>query len=313
MSESSRPEASAPDAFTLAAFIVAVVLGGGNFIAVRFSNRELDPFWGAGLRFTLAAVVFVTIALGLRLRWPTGRHLALTLAYGGLNFGLSYALLYWALVRVTAGFGAVILAVVPLITILLAVAHRMERLNTRTLVGSMLSLIGIIVMTVRPGDVDLPISGLLAMLVAAVTVGEGVIVSKKVSGYHPVMTNAVGMTVGAVILLAMSAFAAESWLIPSQAEVIWSVAYLILLGSVGLFVLFLLVVRKWTASATSYSFVLFPVVTMLLGAWIADEPITYGGVIGAVLVMSGVWFGALSPGARRAPELERAEQSTINT
>jgi drug/metabolite transporter (DMT)-like permease len=313
MSESSRPEASAPDAFTLAAFTVAVVLGGGNFIAVRFSNRELDPFWGAGLRFTLAATVFVTIALALRLRWPTGRHLALTLAYGGLNFGLSYALLYWALVRVTAGFGAVILAVVPLITILLAVAHGMERLKARTLVGSMLSLIGIIVMTVRPGDVDLPITGLLAMLVAAVTVGEGVIVSKKVSGYHPVMTNAVGMTVGAVILLAISAFAAESWLIPSQTEVIWSVAYLILLGSVGLFVLFLLVVRKWTASATSYSFVLFPVVTMLLGAWIADEPITYGGVTGAVLVMSGVWFGALSPGARRAPDLEQAEQSTIRT
>jgi drug/metabolite transporter (DMT)-like permease len=63
----------------------------------------------------------------------------------------------------------------------------------------------------------------------------------------------------------------------------------------------LLVVRKWTASATSYAFVLFPVSTMLLGAWIADEPITGQGVAGAILVMSGVWFGALSPGARRAP------------
>ncbi len=40
-----------PDALTLAAFAVAVTLGGGNLLAVRVSNRELPPFWGAGLRF----------------------------------------------------------------------------------------------------------------------------------------------------------------------------------------------------------------------------------------------------------------------
>jgi drug/metabolite transporter (DMT)-like permease len=80
---------------------------------------------------------------------------------------------------------------------------------------------------------------------------------------------------------------------------VWSVAYLVTLGSVGLFVLILLVVRRWTASATSYVFVLFPVVTMLLGALLADEPLTARGVIGALVVMSGVWFGALAPSARQ--------------
>jgi drug/metabolite transporter (DMT)-like permease len=45
--------------------------------------------------------------------------------------------------------------------------------------------------------------------------------------------------------------------------------------------------------------VLFPIVTMLLGAWLADEPLTATGVFGAAVVMSGVWFGALAPAARR--------------
>ncbi len=72
------------------------------------------------------------------------------------------------------------------------------------------------------------------------------------------------------------------------------------LGSVGLFILVLLVVRRWTVSATSYMFVLFPVVTLALAAWLLDEPITGEAVTGAALVMLGVWFGALSPGARRA-------------
>ncbi|MDP8929435.1 MAG: EamA family transporter, partial [Actinomycetota bacterium] len=66
---------------TLGSFAVAVTLGGANFLAVRFSNRELPPFWGAGLRFSLAALLFVGIAFALRLRWPRGRELALTVVY----------------------------------------------------------------------------------------------------------------------------------------------------------------------------------------------------------------------------------------
>lgn len=123
----------------------------------------------------------------------------------------------------------------------------------------------------------------------------------KIAGNHPAMTNAVGMTAGAGVLLVFSRIAGESWFIPTQTEVRWAVAYLVTVGSVGLFVLFLLVVRQWTASATSYAFVLFPVVTMLLGAWIADESLTYQGLAGAVLVMTGVWFGALAPGERSSP------------
>ena len=38
----------------LAAFVAESVLAGGNAVAVRFSNRELAPLWGAGLRCSRA-------------------------------------------------------------------------------------------------------------------------------------------------------------------------------------------------------------------------------------------------------------------
>jgi drug/metabolite transporter (DMT)-like permease len=291
-------EARQPGGFTIAAFAVAVTLGGANFLAVRFSNRELPPIWGAGMRFALAAALFIVIARLLRLRRPRGRLLVLTVVYGLLSFAISYALMYWALVRVTAGVATVVMAVVPLVTLLLATAQRLERLTGRAVVGSVLALAGIVWMTVGPQDVDLPLAPLVAMLLAALSIGESVIVSKRVAGNHPAMTNAVGMSTGAIALLAMSAIAGEQWVIPRQTEVVWSVLYLVTLGSVGLFILTLLVIRHWTASATSYMFVLFPVVTMLLGAWLADEPISFQGVVGAALVMAGVWFGALSRAAR---------------
>lgn len=289
-----------PGGFTLTAFAAAVALGGTNFLAVRFSNRELEPFWGAGLRFSLAALIFAAIVTALRMQWPRGRDLLLAGLYGVCSFALSYAFMYWALVRVTAGMATVVLAVVPLVTLLLAAAQRLEPLNRRTVLGSLLALGGIVLATAGPEEV-LPVSGLLAMLAAALALGQSVILSKRVSGNHPAMTNAVGLATGAPLLLGLSALTGEQWVLPSQPEVVWSLAYLVTFGSVGLFVLVLLVVRQWTASATSYMFVLFPVVTMLLGTWLADEPLTTRGVLGAGVVMSGVWFGALAPAVKRHP------------
>jgi drug/metabolite transporter (DMT)-like permease len=113
--------------------------------------------------------------------------------------------------------------------------------------------------------------------------------------------------------LALSLIAGERWALPSEPDTVLAIAYLVVLGSVGLFVLVLLVVRRWTASVTSYVFVLFPVVTMIVEAWLLDEPLTLRGISGALVVMAAVWFGALSRPSRgltqRSPMLPLKEYS----
>jgi drug/metabolite transporter (DMT)-like permease len=287
-----------PDGLTLGAFTLLVLVGGGNFLAVRLSNLELPPFWGASLRFGLAASLFVLVALARRLTFPRGPQLAWTVVYGVLAFATFYALMYWALVRVTASVATVVLASVPLVTLLLTAAQGLERLRVRNAVGAVLALSGIAWMTAGPQHVVVPVGALAAMGAAAVCVGQSIIVGKRVSANHPVVTNAVGMTVGAVLLLALSALAGETWAAPRGTEAVLAVAYLVTFGSMGLFVLVLLVVRRWTASATSYMFVLFPVATMALEATLLGEPITRQTATGAALVMVGVWFGALRPVTR---------------
>ena len=300
-----------PGGSTIAAFVATVILGGANFLVVRISNQELPPLWGAGLRFSLAAALFVLIAFGLRLHWPRGRQLLLTTLYGFLSFTISYALVYWALISLTAGVTTVVLATVPLVTLLLAVAHSLETLRWRAVVGSLLAVAGVAWMFVGPQNLELPVIPVLAVFGAALSISESVILGKKVSGSHPAVINAVAMTVGALGLLGLSAAVGEQWALPRQPEVVWSLVYLVTLGSVGLFVLILLVVRRWTASATSYAFVLFPVVTLALGAWLADEPVTMDSLVGTALVMAGVWFGALSPGARRPTHADEERPAPV--
>ncbi|TVR88133.1 MAG: EamA family transporter [Trueperaceae bacterium] len=295
MSSGQATAPARPDAIALVLFGLCVLLGSGNFLAVRFSNLELPPLWGAGLRFALAAIVFTALAFATRRPWPRGAMLARTVVFGLLNFGLFFALMYWSLLHVTAGVATIVLASVPLVTLALAVMQRMERFQTRSLVGGVAALLGIGWIAFAPTALDVPLVPLLALLAAVATIGQSIILGKHVSANHPAITNAVAMSAGAALLLTASLAAGETWSWPSLPEARWALLYLVAFGSVGLFALTLLLIRRWTPSAASYAFVVIPVTTMLLEAWIANVPITATALVGAGLVIVGVWFGALAP------------------
>jgi drug/metabolite transporter (DMT)-like permease len=280
-----------PDRQALGAFIGAVVIGGSNFVAIRFSNRELAPLWGAGLRFALAAAVFGILVAALRLSLPRGRALALVAAYGVLAFGGAYGCLYWAMQEIPAGVAAVVLAVGPLVTLLLAVGHRMEHLSGRAVAGAVVALVGSALIFLEPGSIDFGWGSFALLGLAALCASESVVVSKLAGRHHPVAMNFVGMSLGAAVLLAGAGLAGERLVLPANADTQLAVAYLVA-ATVGLFLLVLVVVQRWTASATSYIFVLMPVVAITLGAVIADEGIAITTVAGGAVVALGVWLGA---------------------
>ena len=86
------------DRTTLVAFAVAVLVGGLNFVAVRFSNRELPPFEWAALRFAAASLLFLAYARVRGIPLPRGRSLTGAVLFGLLGFSGAYAFLYWGLV-----------------------------------------------------------------------------------------------------------------------------------------------------------------------------------------------------------------------
>ena len=282
-----------PDRLALGVFAGAVVIGGSNFVAVRFSNRELDPLWGAGLRFGLAALVFGVLIAALRLRLPRGRVLAAATVYGLLAFAGTYGCLYWALQDVPAGIGAVVMAIGPLLTLLLAVAHRLEQLTVRALAGSLIALAGTTLIFFQSGTGGYRWQSYALLIAAVVCASESVIVSKRIGPQHPVVTNAVGMTAGAAVLLLAAVVAGETFALPTGGETQLAVLYLVA-ATVGLFLAMLYVVQRWTASATAYVFVLMPIVALIVGALIADEEITATTILGGAIVFAGVYLGALA-------------------
>jgi drug/metabolite transporter (DMT)-like permease len=281
------------DRATLVAFGTGSVLAGGNGVAIRFSNRELDPLWGAGLRFVLSALLMFAVVALLRMTLPRGRALVGAVVFGLLQFAATYAFAYYALVELHAGFGQILLALVPLLTLFLAVGQRQERFRVTALGGSLLALAGIVVMSSAAFEGSLPLLSVLAAIASALCFAEAAVLVRWLPPVHPVAMSAVGMTTGAIALVLAALVAGETLGLPNRSETWSAVVYLATFGSVGVFLLYLFVLGRWVASRAAYSFVLIPIVTVLLSAWLDDEPLGLGLVLGGALVLAGVYVGAL--------------------
>ena len=277
----------------LAAFVSGAVLAGGNAVAIRFSNRELDPLWGAGLRFAVAAVVFAALLVLLRLGLPRGRALLGVVLYGAFTFGGAFSLAYYALVELHAGFGQILLALVPLAALLLTVLQGQERLRIAAVLGSLLALAGVLVMSSASLEGELPVPSVLAAIGSAFCFAQGAVVVRRFPAVHPVTTNAIGMAVGASLLLAAALIVGETVELPPEGETWAALTYLVAVGSVAVFLLYLIVLERWTASRTSYQFVLIPFFTVAISAWLDDEPLGWAMAFGGLLVLAGVYVGAL--------------------
>jgi drug/metabolite transporter (DMT)-like permease len=282
------------DRRVLIAFLAVVVLGGTNLVLVVKVARQLDPLWGAALRF-LGAALLTVLAVGvLRARLPRGRELVVSALYGVFAFTLGFGLFFWGTQRVPAGIASVIIGSVPLLTLLLAVLQRLEPFRVRGLAGAILAIAGIAAISAKPASGTLPILSVLTLVGAAAATAQAAITVRRIRDAEPLPVNAVGMAVGSVLLLLGAMVSGESLDAPSSVGVGLALAVMIVTSPL-LFVLYVFVVQRWSASAAAYQLVLFPLVSIPLSAILLDEHISASLLLGAPLVLLGVWVGALAP------------------
>ncbi len=300
-----------PSRTTIIAFVFLVLIGGSNAVAVRFSNLELPPFWGATIRFAAAALILWIIVFARRIEVPKGRALAGVLIFGLMANGINYALLYYALVEITAGMTMVVTSFVPLLTLLFALAHGQELFRWRGIVGIFIAIGGIVLALGGGLGTAVPLASLVALILSVIVLAEAPVILKQFPPSHPMATNAVAVSTGTLFVLGLSLIVGEKWSLPTNSDTWISFIYLVVLGTVVLFYLYLLVLSRWTASRTNYAFLLFPIVTVTLAAWLLGEVVTITFVIGGAIVLFGVWVGALS-GSPAKPEVAAVPEAALD-
>jgi drug/metabolite transporter (DMT)-like permease len=282
------------DQTTLVAFLLTVGLAGGNAVAIDVVSAELDAYWAAGTRFVAAGFVFAVLMILLRIGLPTGRALVGAVIYGVIGFGAAFGLAFVAIPMTGAGTGQLLLSLVPLLTLVLSPLHRLEAFRVRAALGSLIALAGVAILTVDRLNLEVPPAGIGLDILAAVCFAEAGIVVKLTPRAHPVATNAIAMLTGSALLFPLSLLVGEAWRLPSGQDTWVAVSYLVLLGSVGVFWLYVFVIGRWSASTVSFEFLLIPLITIPASAVLTGEAITLIMVAGAALILLGVYFGALA-------------------
>ena len=280
------------DRVTQAAFVATILIGGANAIAVRLTLRELTPFWGAALRFLLATLALGIVTLLFRRRRPARRHLPGILLFGIFNFGLTYVFLYTGIRGAPAGTAAVLTALVPLFTLLLAVAQRIERFRKAGLAGALIAVSGIAVIFSNQVSLNVPVTALLSLVAASAVIAQTSVLVKRFPPGDPIIANSLAMPIGAAVLITVSLLTGEHWVLPVRSESWLAMGYLVFFATIVNFSLSLFVLSRWSASVASYGFLLSPLVTITLGALLLGETVQPAFVVGGVLVLAGVYVGA---------------------
>ena len=281
------------------AFFLTAVLGGGNSVAVRFSNVELAPFWGATIRLGLSAFLFWLIVWLWRIPIPQRRDAVVLLLTGFFSVGVSFGLLYFGFVKLQASLGSVIIAMGPLMTFFLAVLHGIESFRWQSLLGGVIALAGISIAVRAQLGTEIPFLSVVALIIGSAISAEGNVILKIFSPKSdPMATNALTLSAGVTLLALTSLLVGEMHNLPTRPATWIAISYTVVPGSVIMFYLFVWLLSRWSASATSYVIMLFPIVATIAGALLANEKVTLTFVFGGVFVLFGVWIGALMKPSR---------------
>lgn len=296
-----------PERNVLVAFGFFVLVTGGASVAIRITYQEMAPFWTGAARFMLGAVIFWGIAAVRKISVPKGKALWGAVIFGVLTVGLTFLFASWALVVIPASLYQILMATVPLMTLFLSAIHGVEAITRRGIFGAFLAILGVAVTVGGASSENFSLPHVGAVILAAAFLAEGGVVIKKFPPNPPIITNAIGMTTGSIILLAVSKIKGEAWAMPTQANTVAAFVYLLFFVTVLGFLLYMFVLGKWTASGTSYGFVMLPLVTMVAAAVIAGETITLSFLLGGALVLAGVFVGALLPSKKMPEEVEECK------
>jgi drug/metabolite transporter (DMT)-like permease len=269
---------------------------GSSYLFIEVAVREIEPTAMMFLRLAVAGVLLLgflrwqrgpTALAEVRAAWRPG------LVLGLINGALPFTLIAWGQKHIDSGVAATVNATIPIFVVLLAIRFRpSERATGLRLVGILAGLVGVAVLTGGQPDVGLwAIAGVLAVVVASVSYAAGGLYGQlRLEGTPgPVLATA-SMVGGALILLPLAVLQFPTEL-PSW-EAAASLAALTVLGTVlGQLVLYR-TLRLHGASRLSLVTYLMPIVAILWGVLLLNEPITAGLVLGLALILLGVGVGS---------------------
>jgi len=278
------------------AFIAIYIIWGSTYLMNKIAVSELPAFFLASFRFLCASVLLFGIALvsGTKLS-ITKRQLRNSIFVAILFMVSGNGLFVWALQFLDSGFAALLASTQPLFVLLLMRLLDNKRMQTQSIVGVALGIIGMYLL-VSQRELVTDEDTLLGMLIVfSCVIGwsyASVFVSKADLPKNHLVSTGYQMAIAYVLLALVSLVIGEEWTSPLEwsTDVQWSMALLIIFGSLVAFTAFNYLLKQVSTEKVATASYVNPVVALFLGWWILDEQLTTQSLIAAGILLIGVYF-----------------------
>ena len=281
-----------------------VFLWSTGFIGAKFGLPAAEPFTMLGIRMGIACLLLLILMPFFNVRWPKAvADYGNLILVGVLVHGIYLGGVFFAIYRgVDAGISAIIVGLQPLLTAAIAVSWLNESLTRLKSLGLLTGFVGIFIVISQQGiGVDgINSAGILACVISLVAISIGTIYQKRFCTHCDLLPSVFIQYIGAGMLFLWLSF----WL--ENQDIFWSLrfsltlAWLVIVLSIGAVVLLMWLIRVGEASKIASLFYLVPPM-VAIEAWILfGETMSLFSIAGVGLCVTGVLLVLKSPSVGRS-------------
>lgn len=271
--------------------LLSIVWGGSYFFA-KVAVEDVGPITVVFGRVVLAAAI---LAVAMRFRgmpFPRGRAAwEPFVVMGAINSALPYTLIFWGETRISSGLAAILTALVPMFTVIVAqFGTSDERMSPAKGAGIVLGLAGVIVILGdNAGDLGGSLVAKLAVIAAAVSYAFSGVYGRRLKGTSPVVLAWGQMTAASIMLLPLVLVADRPWATATwHLDAVLSVIALAVFSTALAYMIFFRLLGNIGATNTSLVTFLIPISSLLLGFFFLNETFGWLQALGMLLIGAGM-------------------------
>lgn len=276
---------------------VASLSAGASIVATRFVVGDLEPLSLAFYRYLVASICLVPILMWGFTRFKIKKYdIIPIISLGSLLYALFPWLFSLSLFYTSAAFGAIGLATLPIITLIVAFFFKRELLNTLKIMGVLLAFIGVVIAVSQSLDNSEPnqnhILGIILMVCAATVASIYSIFCKRyIMDYGPVFFSALSMLTGMLTLFPFVWLMRDLSIITSLDYYSWiSLIFLGVIGGAFQFTAYTWALKWLTPTRATVYLTLNPISAIFIAYPVLGETITTSALIGLVCVLSAIFL-----------------------
>ena len=284
-------------------FFALGFIWGSSYLFIKLAVDDFRTFTLVALRLIVGALLIWTVVRIAGQAVPRERRIyGHLLVMAIINIAIPFLLITWAEQSVESSLAAILTSPVPLFAIVLSAFFlHDEPLRVNGLVGLAVGFIGVVIVTSRGLTAEgSSLSGELALLGAAVSYACGAVYARRnVRGLAPMIPAAFQVTFAAIITGVAALLFEHPWTARPDPQAIFSILWLGILGSGVAYLFVFRLFANWGATRTTLVAYLLPIVGIVLGYLVLQEPVDGRLIVGTALVVAGVGLVNSKFGRRR--------------